>query len=119
MLAAILAALAVIGIVVWNLLLKRQIALQTRELRTAQTRLLDAIESIPAAFVLYDSNERLLLCNGKFREIYGYSLEEAAIGVGYGDLYKLDVERGNMPVLGHRFGNTYRQALIRFPGSHR
>ena len=62
----------------------------------AQTRLLDAIESLPAAFVLYDADDRLLLCNARFRNLYSYSKKEAAVGVNHGDLYKLDVERGNV-----------------------
>ena len=62
----------------------------------AQTRLLDAIESLPAAFVLYDSDDRLLLCNGRFRDLFGYSKEEAIAGVSHGELFKLDVERGNV-----------------------
>ena len=64
----------------------------------ARTRLLDAIESLPAAFVLYDSDDRLLLCNGRFRDLFGYSKEEAVAGVSHGELFKLDVERGNVAV---------------------
>jgi len=101
--AVILVVGAMVGIVVWSVSLRRQIALRTGELRAAnegsaaaQTRLLDAIESLPAAFVLYDSQDRLLLCNAWFRELYGYSEEGAATGVDHGALYKLDVERGNV-----------------------
>jgi PAS domain S-box-containing protein len=102
-LAIILAVVVVAGVVAWTLSLKRQITLQTRELRAAnqasaaaQTRLLDAIENLPAAFVLYDSEQRLLLCNGRFRDLYGYSEEETAVGVDHSALHRLDVERGNV-----------------------
>jgi PAS domain S-box-containing protein len=36
--------------------------------REAQTRLNEAIESIHEGFALYDEQDRLVLCNGKFRE---------------------------------------------------
>ncbi|MCW8834961.1 MAG: PAS-domain containing protein [Rhodospirillales bacterium] len=57
--------------------LERRVEERTKELReseaeTAQTRqrLIDAIESISEAFVLYDANDRLILCNNKYREFY-------------------------------------------------
>ncbi len=33
-------------------------------------KLTDAIESIPDGFVLYDADDRFVLCNGRYREIY-------------------------------------------------
>jgi signal transduction histidine kinase len=35
---------------------------------TAEARLIQAIESIPDGFVLYDADDRLVLCNEKYRE---------------------------------------------------
>ena len=39
-------------------------------LNRAQTRLLDAIEAISEAFTLYDADDRLVICNSKYREMY-------------------------------------------------
>jgi signal transduction histidine kinase/integral membrane sensor domain MASE1 len=52
--------------------LKRQErALRENEerLRLAEARLRDAIESLDAAFALFDAGDRLVLCNGKYREL--------------------------------------------------
>ncbi len=42
---------------------------RTRELDRAQQTLIDAIESISEGFSLYDHNDRLVLCNGRYREL--------------------------------------------------
>jgi len=62
--------------------------------REAQTHLVEAVESIPEGFVLYDTDDRLVLCNGKFREIYGYSEDDLKPGVTFPELIKLDHDRG-------------------------
>ena len=40
-----------------------------REVAEARPRLVDAIESISEGFALYDADDRLVLCNRRFREI--------------------------------------------------
>ena len=60
----------------------------------AQALLSDAIENISEGFALYDSDRRLQLCNGKFRDIYNYSEADVAPGTTYEDLVRLDFERG-------------------------
>ncbi|MFG1298581.1 ATP-binding protein [Xanthobacter sp. V3C-3] len=47
---------------------------------TADMRLRDAIESISEAFVLWDSHNRLVLCNSKFQSLH--ELPDEAIAVG-------------------------------------
>jgi signal transduction histidine kinase/CheY-like chemotaxis protein/HAMP domain-containing protein len=56
-------------------LIERDRLAQEREdarlaLSRAQTRLLEAIESVTEAFALYDAEDRLVLCNSKYRELY-------------------------------------------------
>ena len=41
-----------------------------REVAAAQQRLIDAIESSSEGFALFDSEDRLVLCNGHFRDFY-------------------------------------------------
>jgi len=47
---------------------------------TADLRLRDAIETIPEAFVLWDANNRLVLCNSNFQALH--DLPEDAISAG-------------------------------------
>jgi two-component system, cell cycle sensor histidine kinase PleC len=46
----------------------------------ADLRLRDAIETIPEAFVLWDAQNRLVLCNSNFTDLH--SLSHAAIEAG-------------------------------------
>ncbi len=66
--------------------------------------LLDALDNISEAFVIYNSDGYLVTCNQKFRDLYHYTAEEACEGVHYQTLGKLDVERGNI-IIGDEFGS--------------
>ncbi len=70
------------------------------EAEISRLRLREAIENISEGFVLYDKNLRLIICNQKFKDLYGYSDEEAARGAKFSTLARLDEERGRL-VLDH------------------
>jgi len=59
-----------------------------------EAALIEALDTIPEGFVIYDGEGRLVRCNAKFREIYGYSESEAAPGAGHERLGLLDEQRG-------------------------
>ena len=65
-------------------------------LALSEARLRDALAAINEAFVLYGPDGRLITCNQRFRDLYGYSEEEARPGVHFKDLGRIDVERGNV-----------------------
>ena len=65
-----------------------------RRARAAEQQLRATIESISDGFVLYGADTRLIICNKIFRDMYQYSNEDAAPGVSWNKLGKLDVERG-------------------------
>lgn len=78
------------------------IAVDTTELirqaernKTADIRLRDAIENISEAFVLWDSENRLVMCNSKYQQLYG--LPDAAIqrGTPYDEV----MEAGRKPIV--------------------
>ena len=62
----------------------------------SETLLGEALEAISEGFVLYDKGGRLVVCNTKFRNFYGYSEEDAKPGVHQRALGALDIERGNV-----------------------
>ncbi len=74
----------------------------TEELRvknsvlTSRKILIDALEAMSEGFVLYDQDGRLIICNSKFKEFYGYTDEEAAVGASCIRLGELDIERGTV-----------------------
>ena len=80
----------------------------------AQALLNDAIDSISEGFALYDADDRLVLCNKTYRDLWGYSDTEAAPGVHWDDLDRLDVERGTVIGEGNgTAGSPWRSALSR------
>ena len=58
--------------------------------------LVDALEAMSEGFVLYGPDGRLIICNSKFKEFYGYSDEEAHPGVSGVYLGELDIARGTV-----------------------
>ncbi|MCW5715533.1 MAG: PAS-domain containing protein [Bauldia sp.] len=78
------------------------IAVDTTELirqaernKTADIRLRDAIETISEAFVLWDSENKLVMCNSKYQTLYG--LPDAA--VQRGTAYDEVMRAGRKPVV--------------------
>lgn len=64
----------------------------------------EAMENSSEAIVIYDEDGLLVACNGNFRELYGYTEDEARKGVHFAELGRIDVERGNV-VIGDEFGD--------------
>ncbi|WP_050630307.1 sensor histidine kinase [Bradyrhizobium viridifuturi] len=59
----------------------------------ADLRLRDAIETIPEAFVLWDADDRLVLCNSHFQRLH--KLPDTAVSPGTS--YETVIEVGSMP----------------------
>ncbi|MEX2408501.1 MAG: PAS-domain containing protein, partial [Rhodovibrionaceae bacterium] len=79
-------------------------------LALSEARLRDALAAISEAFVLYGPDGCLIACNQNFRDLYGYSEEEAKPGVHFQELGLIDIARGNV-VTGDEQGDgeTYLQ----------
>ncbi len=52
----------------------------------ADVRLRDAIETIPEAFVLWDADNRLVLCNSNFQALHNLPDESIAAGMSYDEI---------------------------------
>jgi len=63
---------------------------------SAEAQLMDAIENISEGFSLYDDDDKLTLCNGTYRDLYGYSEQDAAPGTPIERLLEMDLERGTI-----------------------
>jgi diguanylate cyclase (GGDEF)-like protein len=78
--------------------------LQREALRAAHERaandhalLDDAIESLPDGFALFDSDDRLLVCNHRLREIYRESAPALVIGASFESIARYGLEHGQYP----------------------
>ncbi len=67
----------------------------------ADMRLRDAIETIPEAFVLWDADNRLVLCNSNFQELHDLPDEAIAPGASYESV----VAAGGKPVVRNKIVN--------------
>jgi PAS domain S-box-containing protein len=61
---------------------------RTREL------LLDAIESLDSGFVMYDADERLVVCNTRYKELYAACAHAMVPGAKYADILRAFCDRG-------------------------
>jgi signal transduction histidine kinase len=93
----VVAALTVIGLLLWGWLPKaaKERAEAEDAARTARDRLFDAIESLNDTFRLFDSDGRLLICNGRYREMHPAAAALAAPGVSYETLLCADLRESD------------------------
>ena len=92
------AGLHLIGIAV-DITEQKSLAEKTVE---ADLRLRDAIETIPEAFVLWDAEDRLVLCNSHFQRLH--KLPDSAVTPGTS--YETVIEVGSMPEVRTRLQET-------------
>lgn len=71
----------------------------------ADARLHDAIEAISEAFVLWDANNRLVLCNSKFQKLHELPADASIQGKTYAEVMAL----GRPPEVQHQFLRQERQ----------
>jgi PAS domain-containing protein len=77
----------------------REITNTAHDLPQTNRRLLQAVECINQAFGLFDVDERLVLCNQRYREVYRRNGTDpgsamAEVGMNLRDLLKLRIENG-------------------------
>ncbi len=61
---------------------------------TAEALLTTAIESLPDGFVLYDADDRLVICNERYSEIYKNSADAMRKGVTFREILQYGLDRG-------------------------
>src|ERR1700720_4958350 len=60
----------------------------------AQTRLTDALRSISEGFSLYDADDKLVLCNSRYRELYASHSDVMMPGTSFEAILRTATERG-------------------------
>lgn len=81
--------------------LERLVAGRTAELRQsngeleeARTVLADALEAIDEGFVVWDSEDRLVICNESYRALFGANVRFVVPGARFADLMRKQLESG-------------------------
>lgn len=63
-------------------------------LRAAESRFAEAIEAVDAGIALFDADDRLVLCNSRFRALYPAVEDMVQPGMPFADLLRAAVARG-------------------------
>lgn len=82
------------------------------EARQAQTQLGEAIETISEGFVLYDAQDRLVICNGRFKEMYADLPVEIRPGTPYQSILRAVAAAGTVAV-GSKTGESWIAERLR------
>jgi signal transduction histidine kinase/CheY-like chemotaxis protein len=82
-------------------MLERSLELSSKELSDARDeamqarrRLTDALESISEGFFIYDADDRMVLCNSRYRELYPGMADVYRPGLEFEQMLRTVVERG-------------------------
>jgi signal transduction histidine kinase/methyl-accepting chemotaxis protein len=65
-----------------------------REIREARTRLSEAIASISEGFALYDADDKLIVCNERYKELFASLSDVMVPGTSFESIARATVERG-------------------------
>ncbi len=63
---------------------------------TSQARMIEAIESVSEGFSLYDADDRLVICNRKYREVNKIDETEVTIGESFETIIRRLAKRGDV-----------------------
>jgi adenylate cyclase len=67
-----------------------------KEIREARTRLTDAIESISEGFSLYDADDKLIVCNSRYRDLFASHSDVMQPGTSFETIVRTAVDRGSI-----------------------
>ena len=70
------------------------------ELRRTQSQLMEAIESLDAGLVMYGPDERLVICNTKYKEIYTACAHIMVPGTPYEEILRVYAKSGVLELTG-------------------
>jgi signal transduction histidine kinase/CheY-like chemotaxis protein/methyl-accepting chemotaxis protein len=65
-----------------------------KEIREARSRLTEAIETISEGFSLYDADDKLVVCNSHYRELFPSHADVLVPGTRFEDILRTATERG-------------------------
>ena len=80
----------------------------------AQEQLIDAIESLADAFILFDADDRFVLCNSKYQEYYPVAARLLKPGIKFRDLIEQSIEMGELGDTGRSNEEIVKDRLERF-----
>lgn len=77
--------------------LERRVLDRTEDLRQSELRLREIMETLPAAFALYDHEDRLAMCNETYRRYGFYDRDSIPYGCTFEEILKYKLSQGHFP----------------------
>ncbi len=72
-----------------------------KEIREARARMSDAIESISEGFSLYDADDKLIVCNGRYKNLFASHIDVMEPGTTFETIIRTAVSRGLIDDVGN------------------
>jgi adenylate cyclase len=88
-----------------------------KEIREARSRLTDAIENISEGFSLYDADDKLIVCNSRYRNLFASHADVMEPGTSFETIVRTAVDRGLIEDAVGRSDAWLRQRLERHRNS--
>src|SRR3984893_3741081 len=76
--------------------LARELAEAREQQTAARTHLTDAVESISEGFSLYDANDKLIVCNNRYKNLFASYADVMLPGMSFESIARTAVERGHV-----------------------
>ena len=92
-----LAAVIILSLAIFVVVVDARLKAAAVSVRTSRAHMIQAIESVSEGFCLYDSEDRLVLCNSRYRELLQLGEDEDVLGKHFEEIIRGTVERGLAP----------------------
>jgi len=92
-----IAAVVVISLTIFVVIVDARLKDAARSARASRARMIQAIESVSEGFCLFDSQDRLLLCNSRFRKLLGHD-DLDPVGQEFAQILRRAIGRGLIPL---------------------
>ena len=109
-----MATVLITGLAIFITVVDSRLEAAAHSERLSRSRLLEAIESISEAFSLYDMDDRLVLCNRRYRELASATPADALVGMTFERIIRAAAESGQMPDARGRVDAWITERLARY-----
>src|SRR5438552_2480057 len=108
------ATVVITGLAIFVTVVDSRLEAAANSERLSRSRLLEAIESISEGFSLYDTHDRLVLCNSRYRELANAAPEPGLVGMPFEQVIRLIAERGRVADAKGRVAAWVAERLARY-----
>ena len=114
-----LAAALILALTIFVVVVDGRLKAAALSARTSRARMMQAIETMSEGFCLYDADDRLVLCNSRYRDLNRDADREVVLGETFEQIIRRTAERGSCGRSPGARGGVGRRKKRRAPASFR